>query len=767
MALFRCLVASCCLLTATAAFAENFTKITNPQKSTITTEGQIWHSLVLASGKYVLAGGETQGIQSWKLPSFDPHGPIQLAARHINTLAESPDGKWLAFGYLNKDIKLSAEVAVYDRTARKLVWTTSTAHFDPASMIFTPDNRRLIVGACGYHNSAGAIFVLDVATGKEEHRLERKSKPGTPAHRPMHVALSAKGDYLVSSGYTGEIDIRETRDWTLVKSINAFESSIHGLALSPRDGLVASFAEENNEEDGDSIKFWSIPDGKLMSTVWTSAPVSCVAFTSDGNLMAVGTRSLSRSVMLWNMQTQTAHGALTLSEHYPRELAFVPGTTSLFGLVSRSLVRWDYGWISQQPLSQQIRDHQDPRGMRLRKLLVEQVNATELTLSTFDALHDDDHFRSVAELKNLKTLTLGHLNIQGRGLQLLENCRELKSLNIGAARRIDSLEGLSALEQLETLSLDGCNIRIWKGLEQLTNLKDLAITGSRINGTELTALKSLKNLTKLSLKGRSIDDRESDDFFSGEDLEPLTHLSKLESLKLDGIAIGPNAVPHLRKLEQLRTLDVTGTEIGDSVIQAVERMENLTTAQLGILSNESLVKLSKHPSLTHLYFSGRDINSHGLASLGDSTSLRHLSAWGFWTPYPILDFARDLKTMPRKKILVYDHVRMLQELATDEDSWKSRRQFFAAGGVFTPPMQRDSKGLIIEPSDVRHPKHDEYLAARHKFTETFRDLDDTSVRLSDLRSRSTVLVQEMVKEVFADEPERKAQLLKIIDNIER
>jgi Leucine-rich repeat (LRR) protein len=72
-----------------------------------------------------------------------------------------------------------------------------------------------------------------------------------------------------------------------------------------------------------------------------------------------------------------------------------------------------------------------------------------------------------------------------------------------------------------------------KGLESLTNLKELVLSQNQI--TELKGLNQLKNLQKLNLKGNQI-----------KEIKGLENLTNLEILSLNG-----NQIEEIKGLEQL------------------------------------------------------------------------------------------------------------------------------------------------------------------------------------------------------------------------
>jgi hypothetical protein len=357
------------------------------------------------------------------------------------------------------------------------------------------------------------------------------------------------------------------------------------------------------------------------------------------------------------------------------------------------------------------------------------------------------------------------MTIQGLGLASLGNCRQLRKLEITFAKRIDSFAGLGEARQLESLSIVGSRINEWRGLERLVNLRELTITGSEIRNTDLNRLGPLTKLKTLTLEGQAFGDPQV--YFRGSGLGCLSSLTQLESLTLIGESIKPDAAEFMRSLSNLRSLTIDMTNIDDGATDAVMRMTNLTNAELGHLSNESVAKLSTHPSLEKLSFYAHFANSSGLATLGENRKLSELKLHGYWTPYNPLKFARDLKNMPLDRILAYDQIRLLMELADEQQDFESRRNFLAAGGFFMPLSHRDGSGNLIQPSDVRHPQHERFQAARQEFRQSMSGLQDKSRSLSELRHQNAAHARQLIAKAFSDDPQQAEHLVKIVEGLRK
>jgi WD40 repeat protein len=142
-------------------------------------------------GRYLASGGRallTQGEQSvniikiWDLEKGKELFPITVNSRHIvNSVAYSPDGRYLASGSRDKTIKIW-EVA----TGKEL--RTLTGHSDwVRSVVYSPDGRYLASGS-----DDNTIKIWEVAMGKQLRTLAGHSDI------VFSVAYSPDGRYLAS-----------------------------------------------------------------------------------------------------------------------------------------------------------------------------------------------------------------------------------------------------------------------------------------------------------------------------------------------------------------------------------------------------------------------------------------------------------------------------------------------------------------------------------------------------------------------------------------
>lgn len=194
-------------------------------------------------------------------------------SKKIDSLAFSPDGKWLALGSDDGTVKLLDVASGQEvRALNGHLW----------GLAFSPDGKWLASGSNDY-----TIKVWEVASGQEVHTLEGHNDG------VLGVAFSPDGKWLASGSEDDTVKLWDVTSGQVVHTLEGHYNAVKSVAFSPDGKWLASGSYD------ETVMLWDVATGQQVRIlVGHTHTVSSVAFSPDGKWLASG--SYDGTVKLWD-----------------------------------------------------------------------------------------------------------------------------------------------------------------------------------------------------------------------------------------------------------------------------------------------------------------------------------------------------------------------------------------------------------------------------------------------------------------------------------
>lgn len=253
-------------------------------------EGSIETLAISPDGTFLVSGGADKTVRVWDLAALgDPAlrsgegvPPLQLQGHTdlINSVAISPDGRWIASGSADRTIRLwQAEDGQLVRTIDSAAYPVTqgagitAVAFAPSGLAEEGSSPWILVAA----NGNPAVYLWDPRSGALLKTLE--------ADYPIEqVLLSPDGRHLLAASASG-IWIWNVGTGSRERTLPQPLSGLATLALSPDGRLLASSTDHRAQQ----IKLWDLRSGKELRTLGGQTwMVSALLFGPDGQTLLSG-----------------------------------------------------------------------------------------------------------------------------------------------------------------------------------------------------------------------------------------------------------------------------------------------------------------------------------------------------------------------------------------------------------------------------------------------------------------------------------------------
>lgn len=295
-------------------FIRTLSVVSDKENNTDDGRGHSWRSkfnriatsiVYSPDGETIACGSMDNKIRMWRtndgeyIRMLNPHTDNAHAnhdvddVRHVHSvtsLAYSPDGRILASGGLNGNIRLW-------NSKRGLYLQTLSDNEDPVTSIsFAPDGRTFI--------SSGKRKIINLWDAREwEHIMELKA--GFMASSMSSVVFSPDGKTIVGACGDNDIYLWNSETGILRQKFSGHTEWVTSVTFSP-DGTV--LASSSNDR---TIRLWDATTGKIMQKLSGHMnSINSIAYSPDGNTLA--STSNDGTILLWNLPTKKQNGTHNL-----------------------------------------------------------------------------------------------------------------------------------------------------------------------------------------------------------------------------------------------------------------------------------------------------------------------------------------------------------------------------------------------------------------------------------------------------------------------
>ncbi|KAH9216225.1 putative WD-repeat protein, partial [Leptodontidium sp. 2 PMI_412] len=223
------------------------------------------YKLASCLNDYIIKLWDLELCQPWPAPRDDniEHGRIT----YVDSVAISPDGKWLASGFGTGD------VLIFDAQSGKRQITIAAHNNERASAVaFSPDSKWLASGA---HDNL--IKLWEVKSGMLR---------GTLSSHTGHVysvKFSLDGKQLASGSKDGTAKLWDVESQTLQVTLRGHEEFVEAVAFSPNGEQLATGALDG------TVKLWDCKHYKELQSLKQERAIFYVAFSADGSYLISNT----------------------------------------------------------------------------------------------------------------------------------------------------------------------------------------------------------------------------------------------------------------------------------------------------------------------------------------------------------------------------------------------------------------------------------------------------------------------------------------------
>jgi Leucine-rich repeat (LRR) protein len=266
--------------------------------------------------------------------------------------------------------------------------------------------------------------------------------------------------------------------------------------------------------------------------------------------------------------------------------------------------------------------------------------------STTKEFHANDALMpKVAQFKKLHTLNMRSSYVTGAGLKLLQDLKELHTLNLGGTKHFkdNDLIELKNLRAVRWVSVSGSSVTDagLKDLKEMPNLQHLDLSATRATDAGMRELKEFKNLQSLALSTGMVTIEGLKELKLSKTLRGLSLSGKkftytgpidpeaikaLEEFDRNSASVTDTALANLKEVKGFVRLDLFNTKVTDAGVKQLKDLRELQELDLKstTVTDAALNHLKDSRKLIRLNISNTKVTDAGMKHLKDLKDLKML-----------------------------------------------------------------------------------------------------------------------------------------------
>jgi WD40 repeat protein len=280
------------------------------------TFGNILSVAFSPDGKILATGDTNSEIRLWQVTDSKPILTLQGHTDWVISIAFSPDGQIIVSSSDDRTVKL------WDIHIGQCLKTLD--HKWVRSVAFSPDGQIIADGSEDL-----TVKLWKVSTGQLLNTLQGH------INSVYAVAFSPDGKTIVSGSGDHTIKLWDVSTGQCLNTLQGHTDRIRSVVFNPNGQMVASGSEDH------TIKLWDVSAGQCLSTLLGHTNwIWSIAFSPNGQTIVSG--SYDKTIKLWNVSTGKCLNTLQGHTDRIRSVVFNPnGQTVASGSDDQTVKLWD------------------------------------------------------------------------------------------------------------------------------------------------------------------------------------------------------------------------------------------------------------------------------------------------------------------------------------------------------------------------------------------------------------------------------------------